>query len=91
MNARRILVEGMVQGVGYRFFAARAARELGIRGWVRNLPDGRVEAQAASADPAALERFIARLREGPRGGRVDRVRVEELGSAPAEEDFEIRV
>ena len=78
MIARRIVVEGRVQGVGYRFFVARAARELGIRGWVRNLPDGRVEAEAASPDVSAMEAFLHRLREGPRYGRVDRIRVRDL-------------
>jgi acylphosphatase len=63
-------VRGRVQGVGYRFFAERAARELGVHGWVRNLPDGSVEAVAEGEDEAIVD-FLARLREGPRGSRVE--------------------
>lgn len=74
-RAARVFVEGRVQGVGYRFFAARAARDLGIGGWVRNLPDGRVEALVRADVPEALEAFLARLREGPPHSRVERVEV----------------
>jgi acylphosphatase len=85
----RVLVEGRVQGVGYRYFAARAARELGVRGWVRNLADGRVEAYAAGRS-AAVEAFVARLREGPPQGHVDRIEVLEA-EGPEGEGFEIRM
>ncbi|HEY1252400.1 MAG TPA: acylphosphatase [Thermoanaerobaculia bacterium] len=74
--ARRAIVKGRVQGVGYRFFAERAARECGVRGWVRNLPDGSVEA-VAEGDDASVARFLARLREGPHGSRVDSLAEEE--------------
>lgn len=67
---RTLLVSGKVQGVGYRDFARRAAREIAIEGYARNLPDGRVEVLACGAD-AALAAFTARLREGPRWSRVD--------------------
>ena len=70
MKARRAVVTGRVQGVGYRFFAERAARELGVRGWVRNLPDGSVEA-LAEGDDDAIASFLARLRQGPHGSRVE--------------------
>jgi len=69
MRATRLLIRGIVQGVGFRYFAIRAARELGITGWVRNLNDGRVEAVAAGA-PEALADFIGRVRQGPRGAQV---------------------
>jgi acylphosphatase len=74
--ARRATVVGRVQGVGYRFFAERAAQELGVRGWVRNLPDGKVES-VVEGEEDAVSRYLARLREGPRMGRVTDVRVEE--------------
>ena len=64
MTAYRYLVSGRVQGVGYRYFALREAEALGIAGFARNLPDGRVEVTAEGADEA-MGRFEARLREGP--------------------------
>lgn len=73
--ARRAVVRGRVQGVGYRFFALRAARELGLNGWVRNLPDGTVET-LAEGDEAAMAQFLARLGHGPLTSRVDGVEVE---------------
>lgn len=87
MNARRAVVEGRVQGVGYRFFAERAARELGVRGWVRNLPDGSVEA-VAEGDDEAVATFIERLKRGPLSARIDRVEVAEA-TAQGFERFEI--
>lgn len=71
-HARVFLVSGRVQGVGYRFFVERQARELGLRGYVRNLSDGRVEVYAIG-DDAALERLRERLREGPPASRVERL------------------
>lgn len=76
MIARRATVAGRVQGVGFRFFAERTARDLGVRGWVKNLPDGRVES-VAEGDPDAVNRYLERLREGPRSGRVTNLLVEE--------------
>jgi acylphosphatase len=76
VTARRAVVTGRVQGVGYRFFAERIARELGIAGWVRNLPDGSVET-LAEGEEDALSRFLERLRRGPLASRVDSVVVEE--------------
>ena len=74
--ARRFLISGRVQGVGFRFFAERAARREGLHGWVQNLPDGRVEA-SAEGDVEAIDRFEGQLRHGPSGARVDRVEVED--------------
>ena len=62
-------ISGTVQGVGFRFFAARAARRYGVSGYVRNVPDGRVEA-VAEGDRRAVEGFIADLRRGPAGAVV---------------------
>jgi len=76
--ARRAVIRGAVQGVGFRFFAERAARSLGVRGFVRNLPDGTVETVAEGEDAAVIE-YLARLERGPAGGRVDAVEVETVG------------
>lgn len=76
MTARRAVVKGRVQGVGFRWFAERAARELGVRGWVRNLPDGTVET-VAEGEEGAVAAYFARLESGPRGSRVDAVAVED--------------
>jgi acylphosphatase len=73
--ARRAVVRGVVQGVGFRFFAERTARALGVRGWVRNLPDGSVET-VAEGDEAAVAQYLARLERGPSGARVDGVEIE---------------
>jgi len=73
--ARRYLISGRVQGVGFRFFAESAAMREGLHGWVRNLPDGRVEI-AAEGDADALERFERHVRHGPPGARVDDVEVD---------------
>ena len=74
--ARRFVVSGRVQGVGYRFFADEAARVEGLSGWIRNLPDGRVEA-LAEGDLEAVERFGRQLARGPGGARVDRIDIVE--------------
>jgi acylphosphatase len=75
-HARRFLVRGRVQGVGFRWFVEREAFILQIAGWVRNNPDGTVEilAQGTRDQLAGLH---SRLREGPRAARVDHVEVSE--------------
>ena len=88
LSARHYLVEGRVQGVGYRWFALRAARETGVEGWVRNLADGRVEVFAMAGDAAALERFAALLLRGP--DRADVTKVEQKEAAP-ESDAGFRI
>jgi len=76
IKARRFLVSGQVQGVGYRFFSRDAACREQLSGFVRNLSDGRVEAQA-EGELEALDRFERSLRQGPPSGQVDEVLVEE--------------
>jgi len=67
MTTRRAIVSGRVQGVGFRWFARRAALDEGVRGWVRNREDGTVET-VADGDADAVERYLERLKGGP--GRV---------------------
>jgi acylphosphatase len=75
MQRRRVVVQGHVQGVFFRETTKRRALSAGVAGWVRNLPDGRVEA-VFEGERAAVERLVDYAREGPRGARVDWVDVE---------------
>jgi len=70
----QVLVTGRVQGVCFRDFTQREAATLGLTGWVRNLPDGRVEA-IAEGTRDLLENFISRIRQGPALSRVDDVQL----------------
>jgi acylphosphatase len=87
--ARRFIVAGRVQGVGFRLFSARAAEAHGVRGWVRNLPDGRVEV-LAEGEPGSLERFHAEIQRGPRHAVVEEVRVTEETPGGIFEGFDVR-
>jgi len=66
------LIQGRVQGVGFRWYVHREASELDLRGWVRNTEEGEVEV-VASGTAADLAELRASLRRGPRGSRVDRL------------------
>lgn len=74
MDSFHALIEGRVQGVGYRFFVLDHARRFGLAGSVRNLPDGRVEV-FARGPRELLERMEDLLERGPAFGRVDRVEI----------------
>ncbi|MGV1048755.1 MAG: DNA polymerase ligase N-terminal domain-containing protein [Solirubrobacterales bacterium] len=87
-TARRAVVRGAVQGVGFREATVRRARELGVIGWVRNAEDGSVAVHAEGA-PAAVEELLAHLREGPRGARVEAVESETV-EVEGHEQFAIR-
>jgi len=76
MNARRLFIAGIVQGVGYRDWMVVRARALGLDGWVRNLADGRVEA-LLSGPEAAIEEMLRACRRGPPAAVVERI-VEEI-------------
>ena len=71
-TAAELRIRGMVQGVGFRWFARERARANGVSGWVRNNPDGTVSAYA-EGDETAVRLFVEELREGPRGGAVSDV------------------
>jgi acylphosphatase len=87
----RFLVSGHVQGVGFRWFVARHARALGLSGYARNLPDGRVEVVAEGADQQAFEQLEERLRQGPANARVALVeRDDTITAAVPPGSFDIR-
>jgi acylphosphatase len=85
----RYLVSGMVQGVGFRWFVARHARSLGLGGYARNLPDGRVEVVVCGPDEA-LPELEQLLRAGPANAQVDKVeRTDEPMPVIAGKSFDI--
>ena len=77
MKTIRLTIKGKVQGVFYRATAKDIADELGIKGWVRNLPNNNVEI-AATATEELLQKFIDWCKQGPPRAKVDGVSVEEL-------------
>jgi acylphosphatase len=87
VSARRVVVRGRVQGVGFRYFAERAAREIGVKGFVRNLADGSVES-VVEGDEVSVARYLEKLRQGPRLSRVDAI---DVGEVPPQDfgSFEI--
>jgi acylphosphatase len=87
--ARRYFLSGRVQGVGFRVFAWTAAAREGLHGWVRNLPDGRVEI-LAEGDVEALERFEHHVRHGPPGARVEDTDVTDESPAGKDTGFLVR-
>lgn len=74
---KRLIIEGRVQGVGYRASLREEALALGLHGWVRNRRDGSVEASVDGA-AQAVEAIIAWARRGPRGSQVSNVTIEDL-------------
>lgn len=87
--ARKFLIRGRVQGVGFRYFALDAARREGLHGYVTNNDDGTVEA-VAEGEAEAVERFERVLRRGPSRARVEHVTVDDLAPTTTSGGFEIR-
>ena len=73
----RLRIHGHVQGVSFRYYARRQASALGLSGWVRNRPDGTVEAEAQGPEDA-VNRFIGWARDGPSLASVERVEVDRV-------------
>ncbi|MDJ0507691.1 MAG: acylphosphatase [Crocosphaera sp.] len=83
-----VFVTGTVQGVGYRYSTVQEAQRLGIKGWVRNLLDGRVEAIFEGIEPS-VEEMVQWCHQGPRNAQVTGVRVETL-EPKGYQDFAVR-
>jgi acylphosphatase len=87
--ARRYVISGQVQGVGFRWFTHDAAARAGVHGWVRNLADGSVEV-FAEGDVESVDRLEAAVRRGPASARVEAVTTEEQAPSGRAAGFEIR-
>ncbi len=85
MSAKRLIIRGQVQAVGFRDWMTARATVLGLSGWVRNRDDGAVEALVAG-DPAAVEELLRACRRGPRSARVTSIE-EDLADPPDEPGF----
>ncbi len=85
---RRFRVEGRVQGVGFRWWTLRRGRAAGLRGWVRNLPDGAVEVEVEGSS-ATVADFRRDLERGPIAARVDVVHELEPGTDALPVDFDV--
>lgn len=83
-----VYVYGIVQGVGYRYFAYKWAKKLGIKGKVKNLPDGRVEVEG-EGEEENLKLFLDKLSEGPFGAIVEKLDVQWKDYTGSFEDFYI--
>lgn len=81
LQAKRFVISGMVQGVGYRFFAQRAAGRIGVRGYVKNRRDGRVEVYAVGT-PEQLLALRAELERGPHMAGVSGVEEQDAEFLP---------
>ena len=86
----RLTVCGHVQGVGFRYYARREGERLGIIGWIKNLPDGNVEAEA-QGNEKSVDAFITAMHRGPSAARVVGVQVWEMPLNDRGDDFEIRM
>lgn len=85
MNAKRLIISGRVQGVGYRDWMCAQAEALGLSGWVRNRRDGTLEA-VVDGDPAAVEELMRACRRGPRLAEVTSIE-EDFADPVAEPGF----
>ncbi|PJM79587.1 acylphosphatase [Bifidobacterium scaligerum] len=77
MVHKRIIVTGLVQGVGFRYFAVMQARKLGVAGWVCNRRDGSVEADVQGSRES-VEDFVLAMRQGPRWAEVEQVKITDM-------------
>ena len=84
-----VYLSGRVQGVGFRAFTSRTAQQLGVKGWVKNLADGRVEAVLAGSEEK-VEQMLNKVKTGPRFAEVNDMQVEEEDYRGEFDKFEVR-
>ena len=86
MNRYYIVVEGRVQGVGFRFFCSMTAKPLDLTGWVRNMDNGMVEMEV-QGEESSIEKFIRNIKKGNRFIRVDELYQKKIETLPQEKTF----
>ncbi len=86
---KHLFLEGRVQGVGFRYFTRISAGNHDVKGWVKNLPDGRVEA-VLQGDSESVEEMVKKMKSGPSAARIKNVEV--IDETPVEDfyTFEVR-
>jgi acylphosphatase len=89
MIRKQIFASGTVQGVNYRWFVLQNATDLGLKGWVRNLPDGRVEADV-EGEPDCIATLLACMRTGPRLAHVENLETFDLQYEGKFTEFRVR-
>ncbi len=91
MVTKHIYISGKVQGVSFRYHTYERAHKLNIKGWVRNLEDGRVEIIAHAPNDASMNELIAFLQVGPAAAKVENVKIEDVSRKTIDfADFSIR-
>ena len=85
----RVIISGRVQGVGFRYFTQREGERFGLVGWVKNLPNGDVEAEA-EGDEAQVDAFVEAIRRGPPASRVLNYQIDEIPANHRDVRFDIR-
>ena len=85
----RVIVQGIVQGVGYRYFAYHEALSRNLKGYVKNLSDGTVEV-IVQGEQNLVESYLEALKRGPRSAYVRKIEVKEMKSIPMVSDFTIK-
>lgn len=84
----RVIISGRVQGVGFRYFTQREGERLGLVGWVKNLSNGDVEAEA-EGNEAQVDAFVKAIRRGPLGSRVLSFQIDEIPANHRDVAFDI--
>ena len=85
----RVTISGRVQGVGFRYFTRREGERLGLVGWVKNFPNGDVEAEA-EGDEAQVDTFVEAIRRGPPASRILNYQINEIPANHRDVAFDIR-